>query len=247
MALPILEHARTRFQEVVVRGDGTVTEFQVEGAVHAWRHEHRYLSMAWGAMAAAALLRPGGPPKRVLMLGLAGGTVFRILRHLLPDARLTAVEIDCEILGLAKRHMGLDDLGARVFVGDARDWLSSNRRTFDVVIDDCYLAGPDDVFRPHASDQAVRRNLIRALAPGGLLIVNLVTGAGHRRLQSDYRKWFRANFHRVRGITAPDTQNEVLVGGEAVTGPACLEEYASCFAHPSDRKRWRELKVRRIG
>ena len=247
MALPILERARTRFQEVVVRGNGTVTEFQVEGAVHAWRHEHRYLSMAWGAMAAAALLRPDGPPRRVLMLGLAGGTVFRILRHLLPDAALTAVEIDREILDLAKRHMGLDDLAARIHVADARDWLARNRRTFDVVIDDCYLAGPEDVFRPHAGDDSVRRDLIRALAPGGLLVVNLVTGPGHRRLQSDYRKWFRANFSCVRGITAADTQNEILVGGEDVSAAVRLKQFASAFTHPADGKRWRNLKVRKIG
>ena len=247
MALPILERARTRFQEVVVRGDGTVTEFQVEGAVHAWRHEHRYLSMAWGAMAAAALLRPQGPPKRVLMLGLAGGTVFRILRHLLPEANLTAVEIDREILGLATRHMGLGELDARVHVADARDWLARNRRTFDVVIDDCYLAGPEDVFRPHAGDRTVRKDLLRAVAPGGLLVVNLVTGAGHRRLQSDYRKWFRANFTRTRGITAPDTQNEILVGGDEVAAAARLKDFASAFTHPADRRRWRELRVRKLG
>lgn len=247
MALPILERARTRFQEVVVRGDGTVTEFQVEGAVHAWRHERRYLSMAWGAMAAAAMLRPAGPPRRVLMLGLAGGTVFRILRHLLPDAMLTAVEIDREILELAGRHMGLEELDARVHVADARDWLARNRRTFDVVIDDCYLAGPEDVFRPHAGDAGVRRDLLRAVAPGGLLVVNLVTGAGHRRLQSEYRRWFRANFARARGITAPDTQNEILVGGEGVRAGAALKAWEEKFDHPSDRRRWRELVVRKIG
>lgn len=245
VALPILERARTRFQEVVVRGDGTVTEFQVEGAVHAWRHELRYLSMAWGAMAAAALLGEKRPPRRILMLGLAGGTVFRILRHLLPEAVLTAVEIDREILDLARRHMRLDDLGARIHVADARDWLARNRRSFDVVIDDCYLAGPEDVFRPHAGDQNVRNDLLRAVAPGGLLVVNLVTGAGHRRLQSDYRKWFRANFNRVRGITAPDTQNEILVGGDEVAAAARLKDFA--FTHPADRKRWRDLKVRKIG
>lgn len=247
MPLPILEHARTRFQEVVVRGDGTVTEFQVEGAVHAWRHEHRYLSMAWGAMAAAALLRHQGPPRRILMLGLAGGTVFRILRHLLPDAHLTAVEIDPEILVLAERHMGLQELEARIHVADARIWLARNRRTFDVVIDDCYLAGPEDVFRPHAGDETVRKNLLRAVAPSGVLIVNLVTGPGHRRLQSDYRKWFRAHFPITRGITAPDTQNEILVGGEAVHPGGKLSAYLAHFPHPSDRKRWRELKVRKIG
>ena len=43
-------------------------------------------------IAASALLGKHDPPRSVLMLGLAGGTAFRILRHLLPDCRLTATQ-----------------------------------------------------------------------------------------------------------------------------------------------------------
>ena len=185
--LRTLERARTEFQDVVVRGNSRQTMFQVEGAIHAWRHRDRFLSMAWGAMAAAALLRPTGPPRSVLMLGLAGGTVFRILRHLLPEARLEAVEIDPEILALGRRYMALDELDLRIHVADAKPWLARNRRRFDAVIDDCYLAGGDDVFRPLGFDKDVQADLLRAINPGGLLAVNLITGAGHRRLQSAYR------------------------------------------------------------
>ena len=70
-------------------------------------------------IAAAALLGKNDPPRSVLMLGLAGGTAFRILRHLLPDCRLTAIDIDPEIVGLAREHMDLDALGIEVVIGDA--------------------------------------------------------------------------------------------------------------------------------
>ena len=244
--LRTLERARTEFQDVVVRGNSRQTELQVEGAVHAWRHRDRFLSMAWGAMAAAALLRPAGPPRSILMLGLAGGTVFRILRHLLPVARLEAVEIDSGIVALGRRHMALDELNLRVHLADAKPWLARNRRRFDVVIDDCYLAGREDVFRPHGLDEDVQADLLRALAPGGALVVNLVTGSGHRRLQSAYRGWFRRHFDDCRGLTVPDSQNEILVGGDGLLGKRALGAWAGCFFHRDDLKKWSEIQARRI-
>lgn len=240
----IIERAQSPYQSVVVRGDGVQTEFQVQGAVHAWRHEHRFLSMAWGAMAASVLLA-ARPPRSVLMLGLAGGTVFRILRHLLPDARLVAVEIDPWIHALARKHMRLDDLAIEVHLADAKHWLAANRRRFDAVIDDCYLAGAGDVYRPHALDAPVQQDLLRAVAPGGLLAVNLITGAGHRRLQSAYRAWFRSHCRETVMLSAPDSQNEILAGGDTVAGKRALRPYAARFAHHLDARKWKEIRLRR--
>ena len=42
---------------------------------HAWWHRDRFLTgLAWDNLAAAALLRPAGPPASVLMLGVAAAT-----------------------------------------------------------------------------------------------------------------------------------------------------------------------------
>ena len=96
---------QTRFQSLEVWKSDLATEFRVAGAIHASWHRKRFLTgLAWDLMAAGALLRPGGAPRSVLMLGLAGGTAFRTLRHLVPGCRLTEVEIDGEIVELAREH-----------------------------------------------------------------------------------------------------------------------------------------------
>src|SRR5690606_10354433 len=98
------------------------------GAIHASYHRTRFLTgLAWDLLAAAALLRPEGPPRSLLMLGLAGGTSLRILRHLLPDCAFTAVDIDGEIVELAKKHMELGGVGIDIRIGDAYAWLEQNR------------------------------------------------------------------------------------------------------------------------
>ena len=105
----------TRHQSLEIWQSEWATEFRVAGAVHASYHRRRFLTgLAWDMIAAGALLGANDPPRSVLMLGLAGGTAFRVLRHLLPDCRLTAIDIDPEIIGLARTHMALDALGIEV-------------------------------------------------------------------------------------------------------------------------------------
>lgn len=241
------ETVHTRHQSLEIWKSDVAVEFRVAGAIHAFYHRKRFLTgLAWDLIAAAPLLRPDGPPHSVLMLGLAGGTSFRTLRHLLPDCALTAIDIDPEMIGLAREHMALDELGIEIEITDAYPWLAANERQFDVVIDDIYLAGKTDVFRPHAWDATVLENLRRAVAPGGLLAVNLVTGAGHRKMQSLTRKILRDAFPRVRSLTTAAGMNEVLVAGDSVATARRLAEYSGHFPDWRDRMYWDRIAVGRI-
>ncbi len=237
----------TRFQSLEIWKSDLVTEFRVAGALHASYHRKRFLTgLAWDLIAAAALLRKDGPPRSILMLGLAGGTAFRVLRHLLPDCQLTAIDIDAEIVVLARAHMDLDALDIEIHTTDAYPWLEKNRRSFDVVFDDIYLAGKTDVFRPQAWNPELLAHLRRAVAPGGLLAVNLVTGAGHRAMQSHTRKILCGAFPTVRSLTTAEGMNEVLVAGEAVATRRQLAPYQELFSDWRDRMYWNRVGVKRI-
>jgi len=237
----------TRHQSLEIWKSDLATEFRVEGAVHAWHHQRRFLTgLAWDLIAASALLAETHPPRSVLMLGLAGGTAFRTLRHLVPDCQLTAIDIDPEIIDLARSHMHLDDLGSEIIIGDAYAWLAKNKRCFDVVIDDIYLAGKTDVFRPRAWDAGLMRHLTRAVAPGGVLAVNLVTGPGHRSMQSLTRKVLRESFATVRSLRSPDAMNEVLVAGPAVASKRRLAAFTDAFPEWRDRIYWQRIDLHRV-
>jgi spermidine synthase len=241
------ETVHTQFQSLEIWKSDVATEFRVEGAIHAWHHRRRFLTgLAWDLIAASVLLRKDGPPRSILMLGLAGGTAYRVLRNLLPDCELVAVDIDGEIISLAREHMALDELGIEIHTADAYTWLAKNKRKFDVVFDDIYLAGKTDVFRPRAWDPALMDHLRRAVAPGGLLAVNLVVGAGHRTMQSLTRKILRESFPTVRSLTTLQSLNEVLVAGDAVATERRLDDYEEAFQDWRDRMYWDRIKVRRI-
>jgi spermidine synthase len=241
------EVVTTRFQSLEIWRSKSATEFRVAGAVHAWHHHRRLLTgLAWDLIAASALLHQTGQPRSILMLGLAGGTAFRIIRHLLPECHLTAVDIDAEIVDLARRHMHLDPDDVEIHIADAYQWLAQNKRSFDLVIDDIYLAGATDVFRPKQWDPLLLSNLRRAIRPGGLLAVNLVTGPGHRGMQSLTRRILRENFPTVRTIRTPGALNEVLVAGESVATAARLRDQLASFPERSDRDHWRKIRLRHI-
>ena len=238
---------RTAYQQLEIWKSDLVTEFRVAGAVHAFHHRHRFLTgLVWDLIAAGALLGEKGEPRSLIMLGLAGGTSLRTLRHLLPDCRFTAVDIDGEMVRLARRHMDLDAAGIEIVIGDAYQWLRTNRRTFDVVIDDIYLAGRTDVFRPQAMNRSLLANLHRCVAPGGVLAVNLVTGPGHRATQSATRRLLRESFPEIRSVTTPAAQNEVLVAGQNVATGRRLRERTTDFPNPRDRRLWQKIAVRSI-
>lgn len=247
--MPLRCHAivDTAHQQVQIWKSERQCEFRVAGAIHAWWHEKRYLTgLAWDNLAGAALLRPAGLPRSILMLGLAGGTAMRILRHLLPDCRLVAVDIDQEIVALAELNMRLDDLNIEIHFGDAYEWIAKCKERFDVVIDDVYLAGNDDVFRPGKSDSGQIKSLKRLLKPGGILLANLVNGPGHRAMQIRTRAAFREGFPVVRSVTTPASMNETLVGGADVLPVSALKPWKACFREAGDRKLWGFLKIRRL-
>jgi hypothetical protein len=86
----------------------------------------------------------------------------------------------------------------------------------------------------------------RAMAPGGVLAVNLVTGAGHRAMQVATRRVLREEFGEVRTIRSEEAMNEVLVAGEAVARRRRLREYVEMFRDRRDRAYWDRLELRRL-
>lgn len=242
-----LETRQTAYQSVAVWGDGREVEFRVTGANHAWWGRDQFLTgLAWDGIAAGILCHPSGNPLSLLMLGLGGGTTLRTLRYLCPDLKITALEIDAGMVQLARDYMQLDTLDVDVICTDAYEWLRQNQQTFDVICDDVYGVTSTDVQRPLTSLQTLLPAIRRGLAPEGIFSANLVTGAGHRVIQTGFRRFFRENFTEARSIITQASQNECLVGGPALRPWKDLLPLASAFPNDTDYTHWRGLRARKL-
>jgi spermidine synthase len=128
--------------------------------------EMPYLRVALAGLALHA------EPRRILVVGLGGGALPSFLRVHYPDAAIDAVEIDPQVVDVAKRFFGFrEDARLRAHVGDGRAFVEAARESsYDVIVLDAFGAysAPRRLTTLEFL-QAVRR----ALAPGGVAIGNV--------------------------------------------------------------------------
>jgi SAM-dependent methyltransferase len=123
----------------------------------------------WGR----ALQRPTQLPARprVLLLGLGGGTIVRLLYEATKPAQVTAVELDPVVASVAQEYMGIGQLPhLDIRIGDVRQLvraLSSEEPLYDVVVEDVFFDG-----RGVGDVDEYMAALARLVAPGGWLVVN---------------------------------------------------------------------------
>lgn len=72
---------------------------------------------------------------KVLILGLGGGTVVKLIKKYWPNTKITGVEIDRVMVELGTRYLVLGNSGAKIVIKDAYNFDS---RGFDLVIVDVY-------------------------------------------------------------------------------------------------------------
>ena len=79
-------------------------------------------------------------PKKVLILGHAGGSFTRVLNTFYPELEITGVEIDPAITEAARKYMALDEAEVEIIHGDARAFLLKNTEKYDLILIDAYYS-----------------------------------------------------------------------------------------------------------
>ncbi|MGH8620756.1 MAG: polyamine aminopropyltransferase [Burkholderiales bacterium] len=122
------------------------------------------------SMMAFLLFRP--LPRRVLMVGLGGGSLAKFVYHRLPEAVTEVLEVNPQVVAIARRLFELPAADARlaVRVCDAAELIASPGGWFDAILVDGY-DGASQV--PELASAAFYAACARRLECGGVLVVNL--------------------------------------------------------------------------
>ena len=157
-----------------VRSAGRSRRLYSNGVCHTQYHpEHILSGSVWDLLALPALFQGEENVKRVLVLGLGGGAVVHMLRHIVSPSLIVAVELNPIHIKVAKRFFGLAGKSVNLVEGDAITWLASYRgQPFDLIIDDLF-AHEDGI--PRRAVEANRhwiQQLSKHLRPDGGLIMN---------------------------------------------------------------------------
>ncbi len=131
--------------------------------------DHLELSYARTVLAGLPL---GGKLRRMLVLGLGGGSLPMFLHHNFPDALIEVVEIDPAVAAVAKQFFNVrEDDRLRIRLGDARKFVEdSPPGIYDLIIVDAFGANSVPA---HLSTREFSLALRRAVAPDGVVIANL--------------------------------------------------------------------------
>ena len=124
------------------------------------------------------------PPRvaSVLVIGLGGGAVVQFFNRNLPDVRVDAVEIDPEVVAVARNWFGTTSgPHTRIFVGDGRDYLQRSSERYDIIFLDAHLhprESTDATGHPLSlQTQAFYRSLHERLQPGGVAVFNMLAAS----------------------------------------------------------------------
>ena len=131
--------------------------------------------------------------KRVLFIGLGGGSAPKRLWRDFPALDLHVVELDPVVRDVAYRYFELPrSPRLRVDVEDGRRWLVRNDEKWDVIAIDAYYA--DSI--PFHLTTAEFMDLVRSrLAPGGVVVSNVIgqiAGNGSQLFRAFYRTYRQA-------------------------------------------------------
>jgi spermidine synthase len=221
-----------QYVRIVEREDGSRAMELNEGqAVHSlWKPGTFLTGDYWDGMLTLPALA-GPEPRKVAILGNAGGTVARAFGHYFPRTEVDAVEIDGELTSLGREYLGLRNQRMTAFTEDARPWLESAAGGYDAILVDAYRQPYIPFYLTTAEFFALAAE---RLAPGGVVIVNVGHPEGSEKLEQVLGATMATAFPRVLRDPIADV-NTLLVGGGPEVSAARLEALAPSL--PRDLRR----------
>lgn len=158
-----------------VRARGSALKLYSDGVFHsAWNPRHGLTGRVWDLFVVAAFAA-AAPVRRVLVLGIGGGTALLQLQRFAGPLEAVGVDLDTVHLEIARECFGVVPPVAELVRADARDWVSGAPAAgFDLVIDDLFGHVGGEPMRSVDVDARWAKALGRLLAPGGVLAVNFI-------------------------------------------------------------------------
>jgi spermidine synthase len=110
-------------------------------------------------------------PRSIAMIGLGGGSLAKFCYRYLPDAHITVIEINPDVLALRDIFcIPADDHRFTITLADAADFVRETEQQFDVLLADGF---DEDGLPEPLSTQRFYDDCHDILTPGGVMVSNL--------------------------------------------------------------------------
>lgn len=202
--------------------------------IHSIYDPHNILTGGpWDYFAVAPLFNspPFGPQqfKSVCVIGLGAGTIPRELTADYGPLAIDGVELDGEIVSLARQYFHMDEPNLHVIVQDGRYYLQTTQKRYDEIAIDAYQ-------QPYVPFQLTTREFFQTvrshLTPTGVAVINAGRTNHDFRLVEALAQTMRATFPAVYIIDTARFENSIIIGTNAPTTLANFAANASALTNP---------------
>jgi spermidine synthase len=147
-------------------------------------------------------------PKRVLVVGLGGGTIPSFLHKHYPQTRIDAVDIDPVVVDVAKQFFGFrEDATLRAHVQDGRQFIEERQNAYDIIFLDAFGSASIPY---HLATQEFLRAVRRAITAQGVVLAD-VWGPGLNPLYDSMVRTYQEVFDELYILDVPDVGNKILI------------------------------------
>jgi len=145
-------------------------------------------------------------PKRIVLIGLGGGSLIKFCYQRMPGTQLTAVELDPDVIGFRDTFlMPPDDDHLQVIQADGAEFLEATEKGIDALLVDAF---DKTGFAPSLANRDFFDNAYAKLSGNGVLVINL---AGEKETYAGLiGEAMRVFDDQVIVISVPDDGNHVL-------------------------------------
>jgi spermidine synthase len=202
----VLEEAKSKYNHIVVTESGDVRTmyFVVDGTYYIESRVNRGYEQSLDldytrTMMAGFLVQPN--VKRFLMIGFGGGQISNYLFRRFPDMEIDGVDIDSEVIRLARKYFGVPDSPRyRTHAADGRLFVEkAGEQKWDTIMLDAFRG----VFVPfHLKTVEYYETLRAHLTPEGVVSANLHSQTGmYKHDRNTFAEVFptRYAFHSENG------------------------------------------------
>jgi spermidine synthase len=166
-----------------------------------------HLELPYAGVALTGLSLCEGP-RRVLVVGLGGGTLPMFIRHHYPEAVIDGVDINPDVVEAARKHLGFqEDSRMRGIVADGRRFIEEAKEPYDIIFLDAF--GADSVPPPLSTVEFLRA-VRKALRPDGVVVGN-IWSRDYNRLYDAMLRTYQAAFDDLYQLEVRGAGNRILL------------------------------------
>ena len=146
---------------------------------------------------------------RILVLGLGAGNIPMFLRKYYPDVLIDVVDIDPQIIVLAKQYFNfLEDDLLQAHIQDGRVFIENTQKPYDLIFLDAYtVAG----IPKHFVTKEFLLSLKKALKPSGAIVTNMWSTPKVNPLYKSMLRTYQEVFHEVYTLRVAAAGTKIVI------------------------------------